>query len=317
MLRVLIGLLLVIPLLSSGQTLSWPQWVAELRKEALAVGVRPSVFDNAFRGVSPNKKVVHLDRTQPERRLTFLEYRKTRIDSYRITLGRKAFKRNQALLSDISQNFGVDPCVITAIWGLETSYGNFMGSFPVIKSLATLAYDGRRSKFFRKELLVALQILNEEHITLDKFKGEWAGASGHPQFLPSSWRKYAVDFDGDGHKNIWSNKRDALASIANYLKQNGWVQGLPWGIEVDLPAGFAPKQIDKNNKKSIAQWLRLGVKPRGQSIPKSSTQAYLVKPNGGPTFMVFANFNAIKSYNPSTFYVGSVGYLSDQICQRT
>ena len=320
--RVLVLLLFGLAMLTTiqveaAQKQNWSSWRADLRKEALSQGVSPQVFDRAFRGITPQRRVVNLDRSQPETRMTFYQYRKTRIDPYRITLGKREYKKNRPLLEAIGRQYGVDPCFIVSIWGLETSYGHFMGSFSVIRALATLAYDGRRSAFFRKELLIALQILNEGHIDVTKLKGEWAGASGHPQFLPSSWRNFAVDYDGDGKKDIWTNKKDALASIANYLASNGWKTGQPWGIPVLLPNHMNRDLLGKKNKKGLNDWLQLGVQAaHGHSLPMANLTAAIIKPYGGPDLMIFDNFRALQSYNPSIFYVGSVGYLAEKICQR-
>ncbi len=296
--------------------LPWPQWVKEVRVEALEDGIRPEVFDEAFSGVKePTSRVVSLDRSQPEKRLTFLQYRKTRIDAYRITLGVRYYKKNQTLLDKIAAEYQVDPFFITALWGIESSYGNFMGSFPVISSLATLAYDGRRSEFFRKELLLALHILNENQVSLADFKGEWAGGSGQPQFLPSSWQKYAVDYDGDGRRNIWTSKPDVFASIANYLKKNGWQAGEPWALQINLPETL-PESETEDEKKTVREWRELGVQLLDGQWPGDHLKATIVRPLGGPDFMVFQNFHTILQYNNSKYYAGSVGYLADEIRKR-
>ncbi|WP_042647900.1 lytic murein transglycosylase, partial [Legionella pneumophila] len=178
---------------------SWNQWVAGVREEALQQGIPPSLFDEAFAGIhEPSRKIKGFLRSQPEHRLTFMKYRNTRADNYRIVIGRKEYKKNKEILEEIAQQYGVNPCFIVSFWGMETSYGSYMGNFPVINALATLAYDSNRKDFFRKELFLALHILKGGHVSLADFKGEWAGASGQPQFLPSSWVKYAVDYDGDG-----------------------------------------------------------------------------------------------------------------------
>lgn len=297
---------------------NWRDFVAKVRVDALAEGIRPAIFDRAFADIhKPVRRVVNLDRSQPETRLTFKKYRRTRIDNYRIVLGVRYYKKHRATLEKIGAEFGVNPCLITALWGIESSYGNFKGSFPVIASLATLAYDGRRSDFFRKELLLALHILNEEHVKFADFKGEWAGASGHSQFLPSSWHKYAVDYNGDGSKDIWNNLNDVFASIANYLKGNGYQQGQPWGIEVNLPPGFDQSLVERKQKYPLDQWLTMGVKAKpGFEYPTMNVQASVITPYGGPAFLAFNNFDVIKSYNNSTYYAASVGYLADKICQK-
>ncbi len=316
--KVVICMLLIFSANAYAQpTMSWNSWVQQLRQEALAQGIRPALFDQIFTGMKPNTRVLHFDRTQPEKRITFDQYRKTRIDPYRIKLGVNAYKKYQQVLDKIGQQYGVNPCFILAFWGIESSYGHFKGDFPVIQSLATLAYNSPRSDFFRSQLFVALEILNEGHVSLADFKGEWAGASGNPQFLPTSWKKFAVDYDGDGHKDIWNSYPDTFASIANYMKSNGWKQGQPWAIQVDLPKNFP---IDLNSlkiQKTVTEWLNMGVKPAyGFQLPNNhNLQASIVQPYGGPAFMAFNNYRMIMRYNNSIFYAGAVGYLADSICK--
>ena len=193
-----------------------------------------------------------------------------------------------------------------------------MGNFPVIKSLATLAYDSNRPAFFRKELFLALHILNEGHVSLAQFKGEWAGASGQPQFLPTSWVKYAVDYDEDGRKDIWTSKPDVFASIANYMKINGWRTGDPWAIYVSLPANFDAKLQGKSIVKPVSEWTKLGVRTTtGETLPNQDMPASIVQPNGGPVFLAFPNYKMILRYNNSIYYAGAIGYLADSICMRT
>ena len=296
---------------------SWGSWVAQVRAEAIAQGISPELFDEAFAGVhEPSRKIKSFMHSQPEHRLTFMKYRKSRADNYRIVIGRREYKKNKKILEEIGQQFGVNPCFIVSFWGMETSYGSYMGNFPVIKALATLAYDSKRKEFFRKELFIALRILNEGHVDLRDFKGEWAGASGQPQFLPSSWIKYAVDYDGDGRKDIWKSKPDTFASIANYMKQNGWQYGEPWAIQVKLPRTFDMSMEGKNNMKSVSDWNRLGVRTEsGQPLPYQNMQASIIQPLGGPTFLAFPNYKMILRYNNSIYYAGAIGYMADKICQ--
>lgn len=296
---------------------NWNAWVAEVRTEALAQGISPEIFDSAFAGIhEPSRQIKSFSHSQPEHRLTFLKYRNSRADNYRIAIGRKEYKKNKEVLEAVGKQFGVNPCFIVSFWGMETSYGSYMGNFPVIKALATLAYDSKRKDFFRKELFIALKILNEGHVSLEDFKGEWAGASGQPQFLPSSWVKFAVDFDGDGRKDIWKSKPDAFASIANYMKGNGWQTGEPWAIQVKLPNKFDMTMEGKSNMKSVSDWNRLGVRTEdGQPLPYQNLQASIVQPLGGPTFLAFPNYKMILRYNNSIYYAGAIGYMADKICQ--
>lgn len=296
---------------------SWNTWLRELKTEAVGQGIHPDFFDDVFRDVRPNKRVVNFDRRQPERRLTFLKYRSTRADNYRIKLGKREYKKHYQVLNEVGNRFNVDPCFIIALWGLESSYGRYMGNFPVIKSLATLAYDTRRPKFFRKELLHALHILQDGHVTPKYFKGEWAGGSGHPQFLPSSWYRYAVDYNQDGRKDIWTTLVDAFASIANYLSSNGWHRGEPWAMPVVASGNIPDDLYGYKTKKTVGEWKAMGVRPEsGYRLPGDSMRAYLVRPHGGPTFLAFHNFRVIMTYNSSTFYAGTVGYMADKICSR-
>lgn len=300
------------------QTQSWSSWLADVRKEALAQGISPATLQAALADVhEPSRQVKGLARSQPEHRITYIKYRNTRVDSYRIAVGKREYKKNKALVDEIARKYGVDPYFIISFWGMETSYGTYMGNFPVIKSLATLAYDSNRRDFFRRELFIALRILNEGHVTLDRFKGEWAGASGQPQFLPSSWVKYAVDYDGDGRKDIWTSKPDVFASIANYMKINGWQAGEPWGIYVKLPAKFDKSLEGKTIVKPVSEWTALGVRTEnGEPLPHPELLASIVQPNGGPVFLAYPNYKMILRYNNSIYYAGAVGYLADKIGQR-
>ncbi len=303
---------------TAAQKQSWSQFIKGVKAEAIAQGIRPEIVHKALKGISaPNRRVLNLDRSQPEKRLTFLKYRNTRADAFRIKLGKRELKKYRPLLEQVSRQYGVSPCFIVSFWGLETSYGRFMGSFPVIKSLTTLAYDNRRATFFRKQLMYALRILNEGHVSLAKFKGEWAGASGHPQFLPSSWFNFAVDHDGDGRKDIWNNLGDAFASISNYLIQNGWKSGEPWAIPVHTPAHFNKEIMTRKVTKSTSEWARMGVTPAtGYHFPGKDLKASIVRPYGGPTYMIFNNFNVIMKWNRSIYYAGTVGYMAEKVCKR-
>jgi len=296
---------------------SWSSWLSNLKQEAVADGIDPVFFDQTFRGVTPNRRVIHFDKTQPEKRLTYLKYRNTRADAFRIRLGQSQFKKHKALLTKIGYSYGVDPCLITSFWGMESSYGRFMGGFDVIKSLATLSYDGRRSEFFRNELLLALHILQEGHVSRAKFKGEWAGASGQPQFLPSSWSSFAVDYDNNGRKDIWNNYGDIFASIANYMLKHGYKANQPWSVQVTVPKGFDKDLMGLKIKKSLKKWLALGVKLKTpDKMPKKNLEASLLDPHGGPYFLVCHNFNVIMTYNHSIYYAGTIGYMADRICKR-
>lgn len=297
---------------------NWKNFLEGVRKEALSQGISAALLDQAFADLKePSRQVKGLSRSQPEHRLTFSKYLHTRADGYRVAMGRKNYLKNKVLLDEIGERFGVDPCFIVSFWGMETSYGTYMGNFPVIRSLATLAYESKRPEFFRKELLLALHIVNDGHVSLKDFKGEWAGASGQPQFLPSSWVKYAVDYDGDGHKDIWKSKPDVFASIANYMKKNGWKKGEVWAVHAKLPSGFDKSLEGKTIVKPVSEWNKLGVRTtEGQSLPYPHLEASIVQPSGGPVFLAYPNYKMILRYNNSIYYAGAIGYMADRICNR-
>lgn len=294
--------------------LTWSQWVQQLRQEALAKGVRAKTFDRAFRNIhAPKQKILRYDRNQPERRLTYLQYRKSRVNAYRIRLGRKEYRKYRGILQQVAKIYQVRPGYILALWGMESSYGRYRGKHPVIQSLATLAYDPRRSAFFRKQLLYALQILDQGHVSLAQFKGEWAGASGHPQFLPSSWYHYAVDHDQDGRKDIWNTHADVFASIANYLHQNGWKHYMPVLVKVRANKSLAHYQEGLKYQQSIAKWRQQGIKLPNKTQVHDGTQASLVYPLGGPLWLAFPNFKVLMRWNRSIYFVGSINYLATAI----
>lgn len=299
-------------------TASWNTWVNEFKQEAIEYGVEPKLVHTLFKGLKPNPKLLRFEKRQPERRLTFLEYRNSRIDPYRIKLGRQMYKKHYSLLNNVFYEYGVDPSIIVALWGIETSYGRFMGQFNVVRSLATLAYKSRRQKFFRKELLSALKILEGGHVSYNNFVGEWAGASGQPQFLPSSWFNHAQDFDKDGKKDIWKTKGDVFASISNYLINNGWKSNEPILFEVKLSPHYSPRKQELSLKftKPISYWIEKGVNNTKVFHLDQNMKASLIHPDGGPYFLVLDNFKTLMTYNRSTYYAASVSYLAEQIMKK-
>lgn len=295
---------------------NWTDYVNQLRTEAVAQGIRPEIFDAAFQNIhEPHHAVLKLDRNQPEKRMSYLQYRHSRASQDRIVMGRSEMHKHAQLLNQVSEQYGVSACFIVSLWGLETSYGRFMGKFPVITSLATLAYDHRRAAFFRKQLFFALQILNEGHVTAQHFKGEWAGATGQPQFLPSSWHDYAVDFNGDGRKDIWKSYGDIFASIANYLSKNGWQNNQPLSVPVTLPPQFSSDLASLKVVKTVSEWESMGVHFKQNKQINAQLPASIVEPDGGPAMMVFNNFNVLMTWNRSIYYAGTVDYMAQQICQ--
>jgi membrane-bound lytic murein transglycosylase B len=291
-------------------------FLAGLRREAGRAGISPATLDRAFSGVQPNQKVLERDRHQPEFTMTWAQYRALLITDQRIANGRAAYAQCRVLLDRVRARFGVDPGVITGIWGLESSFGAGMGDFHVIEALATLAWEGRRPGFFRGELIAALRILDHGDVSPAHMLGSYAGAMGQPQFMPSSYLRYAVDFEGHGRRDIWTSKPDVLASIANYLAQSGWRAGEPWGQPVTLPPNFDRAATGRDARRPIGEWLRLGVRGAdGRPLPRGDAPAAVLLPDGptGEAFLVYANFAAIRRYNPSDFYALAVGLLGDAL----
>ena len=301
---------------AAGADGSFDGFLAAVRAEAVGAGVSAATVDLAFAGLKPNAKVLELDSHQPEVTQSWEHYRTVRLAEQRVAAGRQARQANAASLAEITRRYGVDPGVILAIWGLETNYGSYTGGFPVIQALATLAWDGRHDGFFRTELLSALRILDHGDIALPRMTGSYAGAMGQPQFMPSSYLAYAVDFDGKGRRDIWDNRNDVLASIANYLAQSGWQAGEPWGQLVRVPAGFDAGPNGRDDRRPLAEWLRFGVfRADGRAFAQGAAMGAVVMPDGagGEAYMTYANFSVIRRYNPSDYYALSVGLLGDRV----
>jgi membrane-bound lytic murein transglycosylase B len=293
---------------------SFASFLKGVRADARSAGIRPVTLDRAFAGVVPNKKVLDRDRHQPEFTLTWARYRELVITDKRITEGRQAVAASRAIFQRVEQRYGVGPGVIAGIWGLESSFGTGTGDFRVVEALATLAWEGRRASFFRGELMAALKILDHGDVAPGAMTGSYAGAMGQPQFMPSSYLRYAVDFEGNGRRDIWTSKPDVLASIANYLAASGWRRGETWGQAATVPPGV--NALGRDTKRPVAEWGRAGVRPvSGRWAAQADTAAGLVAPDGagGETFLVFGNFAAIRRYNPSDYYAIAVGLIGDQV----
>ena len=294
-------------------------WLAELRAEAAAKGISAGTLDRALAGVEPIARIIELDRKQPEFTQTFWRYFDLRVTEQRIERGRAVLAEHAALFERISERYGVQPRYLAAFWGLESNYGSATGDYPVVDALVTLAYDERRSEFFRGQLLDALKILDEGHIAPDGMTGSWAGAMGHVQFIPSTFRHYAIDQDGDGRRDIWTSVPDALGSAANFLSQIGWERDGEWGQEVRVPADFSWDLAGLDQRKTLADWRALGVRRAdGGELPAAATTASLLAPGGhaGPKFLVFKNFRVILNWNRSITYAVAVGHLADRIAGR-
>jgi membrane-bound lytic murein transglycosylase B len=302
-------------------------WLAQLRKDAIAKGISERTVEAALSNLEPLPVVVERDRTQAERTLSVDQYLKRRLDRKTVKKAREMAKRHAGVLARVSAHYGVPPGIIVAVWGLESNFGRFSGVRPTIASLATLAYDNRRAAMFREELFSALRILDRGDIDLSKMKGSWAGAMGQPQFMPSSYLKYAEDFDGDGRRDIWGSEADVFASVANYLKQSGWTTGTGWGRAVTLPKPAMPKvesaaplrtagceaTRQMTEGLSWSRWRALGVRPVGrQPFPKSDGTVSLVRA-GTRNFLVLDNYAVLLQYNCAHAYALAVALLADQI----
>ena len=305
-----------IVLAQATSNISFQRWIDGFRARARAAGIRDSVFNAAFQGVRYNTDIIQRDRNQSEFTKQIWEYLDSAASDTRVQNGREALRANRRVLQEIEARYGVEAEVVTAVWGLESAYGTFRGKEPVIEALATLAFDGRRGKFFESQLIAALKIIQSGDVAPNRMTGSWAGAMGHTQFIPTSYLAYAVDFRGDGKRDIWSDDpTDALASTAAYLKRFGWTKGQPWGVEVVLPRGFDYSQTGERVKKSPAQWAAMGVRDTsGRQVPNHG-RASILLPAGaqGAAFMIFDNFHVIERYNTADAYVIGVGHLSDRI----
>jgi membrane-bound lytic murein transglycosylase B len=291
-------------------------WLAAFRQDAAAQGISADTLDAALTGLTPVERVIELDSRQPEFLSTFSDYLSKRVTASRVARGQARLAEHAALLDAVEQKYGVPKPVLVAFWGLETNYGANMGTLNIPASLATLAWEGRRSGFFRRQLLDALHIIDAGHVAAIDMNGSWAGAMGHMQFMPSTFRTYAVDGDGDARIDLWQSLPDAMNSAANYLARAGWRAGEPVAIEVRLPAGFDWRQARVAHRLPVAEWTALGVRAIDASpLPGVTGRAAIVLPQGwqGPAFMVFDNFDVVMDWNRSVNYALSVAQLAHQI----
>jgi membrane-bound lytic murein transglycosylase B len=296
-------------------------WLAAFKEEARAEGISQATLDHALKGVAPIPRVIELDRRQTEFTVTFERYLEIAMPTARIARGQQLIADNKQLLSEVEARYGVQPQYVVALWGIETGFGHNTGDFPVVAALATLAYDGRRSAYFRKELLNALRILDGGHIKVENMKGSWAGAMGQNQFMPSSFVNNAVDFDGDGRRDIWTTTADVLASAANYLSRSGWKAGQPWGRRVNLPEGFDLSLANTDTRKSPSEWAAMGVsRTDGGALSDDDNAggAALSMPGGqgGAVFLNYENFRVIMKWNRAVFFATAAGLLADRLAER-
>ncbi len=290
------------------------RYLESLWPDASKAGVSRSTFESATRGLSPDPDVLERAERQPEFQLKTGEYLERLVKDERIKLGLAALEEHAATFEAIEKRYGVSRYILAAIWGVESNYGTKPGTKNVIASLATLGYQGRRRSFGRTQLIAALRILQRGDVALARMTGSWAGAMGHTQFIPTTYNAYAVDFSGDGKRDIWDNPADALASAANYLEKSGWQTGETWGYEVELPASFNRKLLGRT--KTAGQWRKLGVKrAHGQDFPRATDRGFLFAPEGadGPSFLIIRNFKVLKRYNNADAYALAVGHLADRL----
>jgi len=291
-------------------------WKAQFRKDAIAAGIAPETFDRAFIDVTPDPSVIARDQAQPEFVTPIWDYLDNVVSDQRVQRGRESLAANISTLAAVSSRYAPPPRILAAIWGIESNYGQQMGDLQIVRALATLAYEGRRRDFAQSELLAALKIVQHGDVKPDQMLGSWAGAMGQTQFIPSTYNRYAVDFDGDGRRDIWRSSADALASAANLLQSLGWHVGEPVAAEVTLPAGFDYAQADLSVKKTVGEWYRAGVHLVGDSPPslREDQRASILLPAGykGPAFFVFDNYRAILGYNNSTAYALAVTLLAQR-----
>jgi membrane-bound lytic murein transglycosylase B len=291
-------------------------FLAGVRRDASAQGIRPTTIDIAFRYTQYLPHVIELDRTQAEHKMSFAEYLAKVVTQQRLDDARRHLVDNWRLLQLVRQRFNVQPGFVVALWGVESDFGRTMGNYSVPAALATLAYEGRRGSLFRAELIASLKIIDQGNIRADSMVGSWAGAMGQCQFMPSTFLSYAVDFDGDGRRDIWNDRNDVLGSIANYISRLGWRGNESWGREVVLPGNFDTRLAGLETRRPTAEWRRLGVRPASAApFTGREPDASLVLPDGigGTALIVYDNFRAIMKWNKSTYFAAAVGFIADSV----
>lgn len=290
-------------------------WLEELRREAMELGITARTISKALEDLKPIPRIIELDRRQPEMQLTFEEYMERVVPESRVKTAIQKYSENSDLLRKIEARFGVQSRFIVALWGIESDFGRRLGGFPTIGALATLAYDGKRGSYFKKELLEVLRIIDAGYVSHEEMIGSWAGAMGQFQFMPSTIKSHWIDYNGNGRLDIWQSPAEAMASAANYLSKLGWRSNQSWGRKVKLQPGFNHNLAGLVTRKSLNEWQRLGVlRSDGAGLPNRDIQASLViVKNGGPAFLVYENYRHLLNWNRSTFFAVAVGYLADRI----
>ncbi|RBW66410.1 lytic murein transglycosylase [Vibrionales bacterium C3R12] len=299
---------------------SFEQYVEQLKQQGREQGISEQILSQAFADVTYKPRAVKADRNQPEKKLTLDEYIPRAVPDWKVKQAKNLYKQHYAELKKIGDEYGVQPRFIVALWGVESNFGKFTGNYNVIDALSTLAYEGRREAFFRKETMAALTILNEGHIEPENLKGSWAGAMGQPQFMPSSFLAYAADGNGDGKKDIWSSEADVFASAASYLSQSGWDDTYTWGRQVRVPHSISTELQgrDAEKAKTLEEWQALGVtRYNGKSLPKldKPLNAWLILPDDvdGRAYLIYNNYNVLMKWNRSYYFALAVSHLADRI----
>lgn len=313
---VLLSLLAVTASTDVGADAEFARCLDALRAQSSQRGVHTTTFDTHARGLSPDMAVIGFLDAQPEFRTAIWDYLAGLVDAERVADGQAMRAQWADTLAAIEARYRVDAATVVAVWGVESNYGRNFGQRPLLQSLATLSCFGRRQDFFRGEFFTALQIVEQGHVDPERLTGSWAGAFGHTQFMPSTFKRLAVDFDGDGRRDLIGSIPDALASTANFLAQAGWQHGQPWGIEVRLPAGFDSARAGRRAKRSVQEWAALGVRRAdGSALPAAAERAGLILPAGidGPAFLTLRNFDALFSYNAAESYALAIAHLADRI----
>jgi membrane-bound lytic murein transglycosylase B len=295
-------------------------WLDQLKTEAIGAGISEKTLEKALADIKkPVPEVIIRDRKQPEFTQTLTDYLSTRVTEKRIDSGLKMMKRYPTWLGRVAHKYGVQRRFLVSLWGIESNYGEQMGTYPLISCLVTLSYDGRRANYFRRELIDALHILDAGTVNFKRMQGSWAGAMGQCQFMPSSFRRYAVDADGNNSPDIWSSIPDVLASMANYLASEGWRNDQTWGRQVKLPDNFDFSRAGLNTSLPLSRWKSLGVRRvNGRSLPRRELKASLITPDGpdGPAYLVYNNFRVLLKWNRSINFAIAVGELSDHFMNR-
>lgn len=306
--------IMVSPIAKAETTETFPEWLKGFRSEATKSGISEAVIDQALGSVTPIPRVLELDRRQPEFMLTLWRYMELYVPDARIEKGKELLKKHAKLLAEVEKKYGVPPRFLVAFWGVETDFGRNFGAFHMLSAVATLAHDARRADFFKTQLLSAIRLVGLGDVPVE-VKSSWAGAMGNMQFIPTTFEAYAVDFDGDGKRDLWNSLPDAFASAANYLKSVGWNPDYTWGREVQLPKDFDLSLAGLQERKKLAEWQKLGVrKIGGGSLPGADIDASLLLPAGaeGPVFLVYGNYRTIMRWNASQLYAVAVGHLADR-----